>query len=327
MIAAFVLAFMLQTGTTSAAEATENVVHSVVERGPVKVTVSLSPKAPRLSDELELTIEIDADEKVSTTLPPLTEQPDHFLIRSFDSPLSKLENGRRIERRSYRLEPVETGKLTIPSFTIACADARAAGEAKEFKVESDPLAVTVESMLANQVPTLDAMKPPEGALRVEVQSRIPWRILGGIGGVLALVLAVFLLKKRRQPAVELGPPPTPVELARREFESLIAASPLARGELQTFYSELTLIVRRYIERTSGVRAPEQTTEEFLREMRKHSAFDSSARERLKAFLESADLVKFAGIKPRREDIEESFRRAQEFTDQVAPLALPAEVAA
>lgn len=327
MIGGFVLALILQTGTPNAAKADENVVHSVVERGPVKVTVSLAPKAPRLSDELELTIEIDADEKVAITLPPLTEQPDHFLIRSFDSPLPKLENGRRIERRNYRLEPVETGKLAIPSFMIACVDERAAGEAKDFKVETDPLEVIVESMLANKVPTLDAMKPPEGALRVEVQTRIPWRILGAIGGVLALLLAVFLLRKRRQPAVEVGPPPTPVELARREFESLLAASPLARGELQTFYSELTLIVRRYIERTSGVRAPEQTTEEFLREMRKHASFDAAARERLKAFLESADLVKFAGLKPRREDIEESFRRAQEFTNQVQPLALPAEAAA
>jgi hypothetical protein len=31
---------------------------------------------------------------------------------------------------------------------------------------------------------------------------------------------------------------------------------------------------------------------------------------LEAFLEAADLVKFAAFRPRREDIDESFRRAE-----------------
>ena len=37
-------------------------------------------------------------------------------------------------------------------------------------------------------------------------------------------------------------------------------------EFALYYMELTAVVRRYIERTTGVRAPEQTTEEFLHEV-------------------------------------------------------------
>ena len=58
-----------------------------------------------------------------------------------------------------------------------------------------------------------------------------------------------------------------------------------------------MIVRRYIERSTGVRAPEQTTEEFLREVNDNNLFPHETNARLGAFLESADLVKFAGYQP------------------------------
>ena len=79
-----------------------------------------------------------------------------------------------------------------------------------------------------------------------------------------------------------------------------------------YFVELTAIVRRYIERTTGIHAPEQTTEEFLREISRANTFGREENERLKDFLESADLVKFAAYRPRREDIQESFQRAEVF---------------
>ena len=79
-----------------------------------------------------------------------------------------------------------------------------------------------------------------------------------------------------------------------------------------FYVELTAVVRRYIERTTGILAPEQTTEEFLVEISRKETFRPEERGRLKHFLESADLVKFAAHEPRKEDLEESFERAKVF---------------
>ena len=108
-----------------------------------------------------------------------------------------------------------------------------------------------------------------------------------------------------------------------ELQVLLHDDPLARGELQTFFVELTLVVRRYIERTTGVRAAEETTEEFLREMRSHPAFDTDMREQLRSFLQSADMVKFARFAPGRDDIEETFRRAQEFVGLPGTLRLDA----
>jgi hypothetical protein len=134
----------------------------------------------------------------------------------------------------------------------------------------------------------------------------------GLGLALAVLLAVglVLLRRRRRPADER--PLSPVELAEREFQALEADDPLARGDVKGFYVELTAIVRRYIERRTGIRAPEQTTQEFLRAMQTGASIPTAMQERLAAFLESADLVKFAALEPAPEDIGRSRQRAREF---------------
>jgi hypothetical protein len=92
----------------------------------------------------------------------------------------------------------------------------------------------------------------------------------------------------------------------------LAQSGLAETDVKQFYVELTGIVRRYIEQTTAIRAPEQTTEEFLREISRKNTFDYEVNQRLQDFLESADLVKFAAHRPRREDVDESLSRARAF---------------
>jgi hypothetical protein len=101
---------------------------------------------------------------------------------------------------------------------------------------------------------------------------------------------------------------------------------LAETDIKVFYVELTGVVRRYIERSTGVHAPEQTTEEFLREIVQNAVFSSAEQQRLRDFLKSADLVKFAAFQPVASDIEASFNRAKEFI-QLEGSPAPQEVAA
>ncbi|MBI5366628.1 MAG: hypothetical protein HZA54_06300, partial [Planctomycetes bacterium] len=126
--------------------------------------------------------------------------------------------------------------------------------------------------------------------------------------LLAAGAAVAWARRRRAHALTARPL-SPSERALRELDALLARGPAAL-DLTGFYVELTAIVRRYIERTRGVRAPEQTTEEFLREIGRHEAFAADERERLQRFLESADLVKFAALRPVPGDVAESLRRAR-----------------
>ena len=85
---------------------------------------------------------------------------------------------------------------------------------------------------------------------------------------------------------------------RRPWRCLLAENLPARGLVKEFYLRLTGIVRQYVEDTTGIRAPEQTTEEFLRDMRSRAAFPPERSVRLAEFLEAADLIKYAGQQPR-----------------------------
>ena len=87
---------------------------------------------------------------------------------------------------------------------------------------------------------------------------------------------------------------TPRERALRELEALLARGLPGRDRFKDYYVELTMVVRRYVERRYAIRAPKLTTEEFLSAARGNPAFPGPSVAPLGAFLEAADLVKFAG---------------------------------
>ena len=103
---------------------------------------------------------------------------------------------------------------------------------------------------------------------------------------------------------------SPIERAWAELDRLLKKGLPGRGRYKDFYVELTMVVRRYVQRKYGIRAPHMTTEEFLRECgsTEGRAGDTAA---LSKFLESADMVKFAGVEATPEmadDATDSARR-------------------
>ena len=67
-----------------------------------------------------------------------------------------------------------------------------------------------------------------------------------------------------------------------------------------------------VQRRHGVKAPQLTTDEFLRLAQENPAFPPEAVEHLKRFLESADLVKFAGLEATTEMSAEATSRARDY---------------
>lgn len=116
------------------------------------------------------------------------------------------------------------------------------------------------------------------------------RMLPGLAALVLLSLAGWWVSRR---ASHAAPPPSPAERALRELNELLMRNDLAQQRFKDFYVELTLIIRRYIERAHGVRAPEQTTPEFLQAAASHPAFPGPVLKRLRQFLEAADAIKFA----------------------------------
>lgn len=294
-----------------AAPAPPGAAQTEIDRGLIRVAVEVRPHPARLSDEPTLTLTIDSARGVVVEKPPFGEAIGGFVIRDFREPLPETQGDREIRRQVYTLEPVQTGTQHIDPITVAFIDRRPQGDGKRHTVETESLAVEVTSMLKADVPSLDQLKPMTGPVE------LPPAAAGGrawrLGGLLAAVLGAggcwWLWRRRRKDLPETTL--SPQELAYLELEALLQEN-VSATDVKLFYVRLTGIVRRFIERTTGVHAPEQTTEEFLREIGKGHLFLGDEQTRLKSFLESADLVKFAAREPTDDDVEQTFRRAQAF---------------
>lgn len=285
------------------------VVRSEVERGPVKFTVEVTPAKPRLSDEPQLTLTIESQPGVRVDKPPFGEALGDFLIRDFDEPVPDVVGDTEIVRQIYTLEPTRAGKLTIAPIAVRFVDERPKGDGQEHTIESEALTVEVSTELGDEAPSLADLRPGAGPVELPARGAPAW--LWALGIVVAVAVVGAMIWKTRKKSVSAEPQLSPQELAWLELQQIIERN-LAEVDVKEFYVALTGVVRRYIERTTGVRAPEQTTEEFLREIVNKDVFANEDQQRLRDFLESADLVKFAAFEPAASDIEASFERAKEF---------------
>ena len=145
-------------------------------------------------------------------------------------------------------------------------------------------------------------EPVTGGMECDPEKDLPpltLRLLGRVAAWLAGALALVALgwyavrlvsRKVREHRM------SPIERAWAELDRLLAKGLPGRGRYKDFYVELTMVVRRYVQRKYGVRAPHLTTEEFLAEIAKSDDRTIGRSESLGRFLESADMVKFAGVK-------------------------------
>ena len=95
------------------------------------------------------------------------------------------------------------------------------------------------------------------------------------------------------------------------------------NKIKEYYSELTEIIRGYIERELKVPALENTTDEvldMLKDFKDSDAIQTSKEtlKKLKELLREADLVKFAKSKPLANEIEEDRKDAEEIISNLTP---------
>ena len=122
-----------------------------------------------------------------------------------------------------------------------------------------------------------------------------------------------LIQKNKKPKVEEIVYASPIEKATAHLKTLEKKSLVERGEVKAYYSELTDIVRTYIEEAIEIPAMESTTSELIEGLRnaakqKKLKLSAETVENLEKVLKQADLVKFAKVKPLDFEIEEDKKR-------------------
>jgi hypothetical protein len=285
--------------------------HETYENGPAFLTLEADKKEMTIAERLNLTLTVTIGEDYDVTLPALGDKLENFGIVDYHTSQPELidKNKKKITR-SYVLEPFLSGDYTIPSMEVKFRKT-GADDAEEHSVKTSEITVKVTSLLPADMKDkkLNDIKPP---VPYPADYRIwLWTGLGTLAAA-AIAFGIFLFLKRRKTAGVQTVLLTPHELAYKELDQLAAENLIERGEIKHFYYRISGILRQYIENRFGLRAPEQTTEEFLSGLDKDASFQSEYRILLRTFLRNCDLVKFAEFKPDKEEIEKTFESCRAF---------------
>jgi len=137
------------------------------------------------------------------------------------------------------------------------------------------------------------------------------------GSIILLILLIYFINRyyKNKPVPPLvEPPPIPAHIiALEKLDKLKAEMLWQNGKLKQYHSQLTDIVRDYIERRFYLPALEQTTEEIIFSFR-NVAVDKESMGKLKQILILADLVKFAKELPLPNENEISMTNAYDFVN-------------
>ena len=158
-------------------------------------------------------------------------------------------------------------------------------------------------------------------------------ILFWILGILLLagVVLFFALKRTRNDEVQVTETLlTPYQEAVKGLKSLDAKLLWQNNKIKEYYSELTGVVRNYIERELHVPAMETTTDgliEKLSDFNESDAIltDKETIDKLGSLLKQADLVKFAKSKPLAHQIEGDRNIAEHIINNLKPNVVETDV--
>lgn len=284
----------------------------IAEAGGAKVTVSTQASAVRVGQPVTVDFTIDRPAGSSIELPNLPTSIEAWDIRGAQTlPVDAAHPDRLVERVTF--VTFEAGEQKVPSLSFTVRS----GDGQSTKLESPTLAIAVATLNENGFDPR-SIRDAKGAVEVPVAPVWPW-ILAICAAALAVLSLVWGLRARIITWFFRPPPPeTPHERATRELDALQALALPAAGRVQDFYVQLTGVVRHLIEGHFGIRAPEQTTAEFLRSARHHPGLLEAHQRFLAGFMRSADLVKFAGDRPATTECERSLQAARQFVSETAP---------
>jgi len=154
------------------------------------------------------------------------------------------------------------------------------------------------------------IKPP-----YEISSGSVW-IWWVVAGVVLAVAAYLLWRWQGKKSVAApAPPPMPAHI--RAKLRLLEALGLIHDP-KPFCVLVSDTVRHYLEDRFEIRAPEQTTEEFLRELRRTDRLQVHQKDSLGDFMANCDSVKFAKYEPGEKELRELHGAALRLVEETAP---------
>ena len=272
-----------------------------IRKDGVSIDVTLEPSTFTVGDTLSLQINATTDGRKQLELVEDGTLGSFTIVDRYH--LLDVPNG---ESRNWiwtmHLDTFDATTVSLSGIVIRWIDVN--GEKGSISI--DPVPVQVKSVAGTSLEDVP-LRDIKGSVPLITKSL--WLVV--LFTLALIAVATWFVRTliwRHQPVC------FPHEQAMRELQALADAN-LA---VLPFYTDLSNIVRRYIEARFHIAATGQTTREFLIASKSYSRLEHSDRKSLASFLVAADLVKFARFEPTNNACELAIDEAKLFIKSTAP---------
>ncbi len=238
---------------------------------------------------LTLQVKLTDGRKVRFPNLPDTIAPGLEVVRQLATDTSEVDGGLLLTKR-YLITSYDSGSYVVPQIPVLFFNG-----SKVDTLLTQPLKLRVNTV------AVDSTKVPLFGIKGNVKAPYTFQEIAlAILSVLLLVALIFGIyryfkRKKNEPIFTFRKKvvePAHV-IALRELDQLKQRKLWQNGYVKEYYSELTDILRKYLEMRLDISAMEMTSFEILIAVKEQGYSNSSVYDRLMVMLNTSDLVKFA----------------------------------
>jgi len=283
--------------------------HSNTLNAQVSAQATVSEDSIQIGEQFRLNLEVSSPKDIEVIWPKLLGNIGNFEIVGHGGIQSKVEGETKIESQQYNLTSFDEGYYPIPGIVY------------KYKQSNRTKQVQTEGILINvatvAVDTTQSIRPIKGIMEVPFtwKEAIPY-VIKGLIALLALFGLIYFLRRyfKKDEIKEVIPPPPPPpahETALKKLKEIENAKAWQNTDMKTYYSQLTEVLREYVEGRYEIPALESTSDEIMGELSK-TDLPKGLSAKLQNLLMMADLAKFAKASPSPDDNKRNLKAAFDF---------------
>ncbi|TSJ39212.1 hypothetical protein FO440_15740 [Mucilaginibacter corticis] len=284
---------------------------SIAKAQNIKVEAKLQDYTIKIGDQTRLFLEVNQPAKAHVNFPVFTDTiTDKVQIVSANKPDTipdKKDYSRITIIRSYVITSFDAGIYKFPLFSFGSSIG---------VIKSNELMLQVQTVKIDTTKSIYDIKQPilvNYTFFDRVKDNWTWIVIAIVVTALIIGLIIYLRNKpKQQPVIKITKPSIPIHIvAIDKLKELRDKKLWQQEEFKLYHSELTDIIREYLEKRYNIKTHEKTTDEILTALNNRD-ITGEYRNMLQQILVMADLVKFAKEKPLPLENERSLDNAIEF---------------
>lgn len=212
------------------------------------------------------------------------------------------------------VQAFDSGLYQLPQLDYVAGRDTAYSNAVTLKVI--PVAVNADAEISGYA---DVMGPAESSIFDILPDFVVdyWVLILIILLVIAATIWLVVRYKQKGAILPAKAAPSPYVVALRALENLKTRKLWEQGMEREYFTELTDILRTYLDKRFGINAMEMTTRQIIDKLSSDSRIRDK-REYVRQVLDMADFVKFAAMRPLPTDNVKSYENAVKFVEETKP---------